>query len=75
MTMKNRYMARKFLIAMFGMVLTLISVLFDNTVGIISGSLLGISFILGESVIDACATVKKEHTIMISETKDSTLKE
>lgn len=73
--MKNRYMARKFLVASFGMALSIVSVACDSTVGIICGTLLGISFILGESIIDACAAVKKEHTIMISETKDSTTKE
>ena len=75
MTMKNKYIARKFLVASFGMALSIVSVLFDSTVGIICGTLLGVSFIIGESIVDAFAAVKRQHVITVSEYKDNNTKE
>ena len=70
--MKSRYMSRKFIIALFGVIDSLAATYYGNTTIAIAGLILAGCFVIGESIVDASATIKREQIIRINDNKDTT---
>ena len=62
-------MSRKFMIAVLGLVITVIALGYNNTVIALAGIALAGCFIIGESIVDAVASVKK--SMVVHDTKQS----
>lgn len=67
--MKSKYLSRKFITAIGGLVVSTISICNDNTVVAIAGILLAGCFVIGESIVDAHAAIKRE--ILVHDYRDS----
>ena len=57
--MKSKYLSRKFITSVAGLVVSVVAVVNDNTAVAIAGILLAGCFVIGESIIDAVASVKR----------------
>lgn len=58
--MKSKYMSRKFLVSMGGLVVSVVSTIVNNTPVAIAGIFLAGCFVIGESIVDAHSCVKQE---------------
>lgn len=67
--MKSKYLSRKFITAIGGLIVSIISVCNDNTLVAIAGILLAGCFVIGESIVDANAAIKRE--ILVHDYKNS----
>lgn len=65
-------MCRKFLVALVGLIVAIVGIVYGNNVAIVSGTFLGACFIIGEAIVDKAATVKKSQNITVSDVKDAT---
>lgn len=61
--MKSKYMSRKFIVAVCGMVLALVALIVGNNGIAYAGITLAGSFVMGESIVDALASVKRNVTV------------
>ena len=61
--MKSKYMSRKFIVAVCGMGLALVALILGNNGIAYAGITLAGSFVMGESIVDAVASVKRNVTI------------
>lgn len=66
--MKSKYMSRKFIVAIIGLVLAGVAVAMNNTVVALAGVFLAGCFVIGESIIDAHSSVKR--TVDITEYRE-----
>lgn len=66
--MKTKYMSRKFIIAICGLVIAIVALVMNNNLICIAGLSLGALFIIGESAIDKIGAVKK--SVLITERHD-----
>ena len=73
--MKSKYMSRKFIIALVGLIDSLAATYYGNTIIAIAGIALAGCFVIGESIIDKEGAIKREQRITINEYKDAPIKE
>ena len=52
-------MSRKFIVAIVGLLVAIVGVIYGNYIAIICGCFLGASFIIGESIVDKAASVHR----------------
>lgn len=57
--MKTKYMSRKFIVAVCGLGISLIALILNNNVIALAGIALAGCFVIGESIIDKSASVKR----------------
>lgn len=62
--MKTKYMSRKFIVAVIGLVISLVALVLNNNLVAIAGICLAGCFVIGESIIDKSATSKKSINIV-----------
>ena len=70
--MKSKYMSRKFIIALVGIILAIVGVVFGNNIAVLAGCFIGASFIIGESIIDKASSVHRN--IDVTEVRDYDIK-
>lgn len=61
--MKSKYMSRKFIVAVCGMGLALVALVLGNNGIAYAGIALAGSFVMGESIVDAMASTKRNVTV------------
>lgn len=61
--MKSKYMSRKFIIAILGVIEAVVGIAYGNNVAVIVGTLLAGCFVIGESLIDKASAVKRSINI------------
>lgn len=66
--MKSKYMSRKFIVAIVGLVLAIIGTYYHDFVSVICGSLIAACFVIGESIVDKAASIKTERYVNINQT-------
>lgn len=67
--MKNKYLSRKFIVCIVGLILSIVATALDNTTVALSGVFLAGCFVIGESIVDACASIKRQHIISVTDNK------
>ena len=75
MSMKTKYMSRKFIVAIAGLLVAIFGIGYGNNIAVIAGCLLAGSFIIGEAIVDAVASVKLHKSVTIDETTYRTVNE
>lgn len=63
--MKTKYMSRKFIVAVCGLVLALVALVLDNNTIALAGIGLAGCFIIGESIVDKAGTIKQSRAQQI----------
>lgn len=61
--MKSKYMSRKFIVAVCGMGLALVALVLGNNGIAYAGITLAGSFVMGESIVDAMSSTKRNITV------------
>ena len=69
--MKTKYMSRKFIIALLGVIDSIAAAYYGNTVIAVAGLILAGCFVIGESIVDAHSAIKREQLISIHEDKSN----
>lgn len=59
--MKTKYMSRKFIVAVIGLVISLVALVLNNNVIALAGIGLAGCFVIGESIIDKAGAIKREY--------------
>lgn len=59
--MKTKYMSRKFIVAVIGLVLSLVALVLNNDTVALAGIGLAGCFVIGEAIVDKAGAVRKEH--------------
>lgn len=67
--MKSKYMSRKFIVALVALIDSLAATYYGNTTIAIAGLFVAGCFVIGEAIVDACASIKREQIISIHEDK------
>lgn len=65
--MKTKYMSRKFMVAIDGLLVAVFGIGYGNNIAIICGCLLAGAFIIGEAIVDAVASVKLQKIVSVEE--------
>lgn len=65
--MKTKYMSRKFIVAIAGLLVAIFGIGYGNNVAIVAGCLLAGAFIIGEAIVDAVASVKMKKLVSVHE--------
>ena len=65
--MKTKYMSRKFLVSIAGLIVSIYALAVDNTLVAIAGILLAGCFVIGESIVDANSCVKQSKKVDITD--------
>lgn len=73
--MKSRYMSRKFIIALVALIDSFAATYYGNTTIAIAGLFVAGCFVIGEAIVDACASVKREQIISVYDDKSKADKE
>lgn len=73
--MKSKYMSRKFIVALVGLIDSFAATYYGNTAIAIAGIALAGCFVIGEAIVDKAGTVHREHEIIIHEHRDIPAKE
>ena len=60
-------MSRKFIVAIAGLLVAIFGIGYGNNVAVIAGCLLAGAFIIGEAIVDACASVKLHKSVSVDE--------
>ena len=61
--MKSKYLSRKFIVCIVGLVLSIVATFVGNTVVALGVIALAGCFVIGESIVDKAATIKRETKI------------
>lgn len=64
-------MSRKFIIALFGVIDSIVATYYGNTTIAVAGLILAGCFVIGESIVDAHSVIKREQLISIHEDKSN----
>ena len=67
MIMKTKYMSRKFIVAVIGLVLSLVALVLNNNTVALAGIGLAGCFVIGEAIVDKAGAIKREHNVSINE--------
>lgn len=65
--MKTKYMSRKFIVAVIGLVISLVALVLNNNTVALAGIGLAGCFVIGEAIVDKAGAIKRENTVNISE--------
>ena len=65
--MKTKYMSRKFIVAIAGLLVAIFGIGYGNNIAIVAGCLLAGAFIIGEAIVDAVASVKLQKIVSVEE--------
>lgn len=68
MKMKTKYMSRKFIVAVCGLGLALVALVLNNDGIAYAGIALAGSFVMGESIVDAVSSTKKNISVYDNKT-------
>lgn len=61
MIMKTKYMSRKFIVAVIGLVLSLVALVLNNNTVALAGIGLAGCFVIGEAIVDKAGAIRREH--------------
>ena len=73
--MKTKYMSRKFIVAIAGLLVAVFGIGYENNIAIVAGCLIAGAFIIGEAIVDAVASVKLKKMVTVDETTYHDIKE
>lgn len=65
--MKTKYMSRKFIVAVIGLVISLVALVLNNNTVALAGIGLAGCFVIGEAIVDKAGAIKRENIINVSE--------
>ena len=65
--MKTKYMSRKFIVAVIGLVISLVALVLNNDTVALAGIGLAGCFVIGEAIVDKAGAIKREHNITVNE--------
>lgn len=65
--MKTKYMSRKFIVAVIGLVISLVALVLNNNTVALAGIGLAGCFVIGEAIVDKAGAIKREHNISVNE--------
>lgn len=65
--MKTKYMSRKFIVAVIGLVLSLVALVLNNDTVALAGIGLAGCFVIGEAIVDKAGAIKKVHHVDVYE--------
>lgn len=65
--MKTKYMSRKFIVAVIGLVISLVALVLNNNTIALAGIGLAGCFVIGEAIVDKAGTIKREHYVSVNE--------
>ena len=65
--MKTKYMSRKFIVAVIGLVISLVALVLNNDTVALAGIGLAGCFVIGEAIVDKAGAIKREHHITVNE--------
>lgn len=71
--MKSKYLSRKFIVAICGLVLSLVALLIGNTPVAFAGIVLAGTFEIGEAMIDEAGIVKKTINVSDNVSKETSI--
>lgn len=61
--MKTKYISRKFLVAVVGLIVSIVAIVYGNTLVALGGLALAGCFVIGEAIVDAKASIKRSTSI------------
>lgn len=73
--MKAKYMSRKFIVALVALIDSFAATYYGNTTIAIAGLFVAGCFVIGEAIVDASASIKREQIISIHDDKSKTSNE
>lgn len=65
--MKTKYMSRKFIVAVIGLVISLVALVLNNNTVALAGIGLAGCFVIGEAIVDKAGAIKREHLVSVNE--------
>lgn len=65
--MKTKYMSRKFIVAVIGLVISLVALVLNNNTVALAGIGLAGCFVIGEAIVDKAGAIKREHYVSVNE--------
>lgn len=65
--MKTKYMSRKFIVAVIGLVISLVALVLNNNTVALAGIGLAGCFVIGEAIVDKAGAIKQSRTVGINE--------
>lgn len=65
--MKTKYMSRKFIVAVIGLVISLVALVLNNNTVALAGIGLAGCFVIGEAIVDKASAIKQSREIYINE--------
>lgn len=68
--MKTKYMSRKFIVAVIGLVLSLVALVLNNDTVALAGIGLAGCFVIGEAIVDKAGTIKQSRLQQIYVTEN-----